>query len=431
MKQRVFWKILVGFWITSLLISQAVWLMFVILRPPETPIDTAPFVSSAVIALLEREGGPRLRQDISRWPGFWRQQVEIVPSSKDSPGTIRGGDGQSYRIIIHPPPVHHRHNHYPFDQPWQVMVASVIGSLAFSGILAAYLTAPVGQLRAGFKRLAEGDFNARLGPLIGRRRDEIADLALDFDAMAARLQELVTHRDRLLAGVSHELRSPLARLQLAIGLALKYPDKTKTSLERISSEARKLDEMVEELLTLARLESGVESGDQYIDLAEIVRQIAEDAQFEGSSKGVGVTSEVRSAHGHELIFAGNGTLISRAIENIVRNALRFSKQGQTVHISLIERDHSFLITVQDEGPGIATQKLEWLFQPFVKGNGEDGGGFGLGLAIAQRAIRAHQGSITARNRPEGGFEICIALPVCSHEGTAPFKNDLVQTASLG
>ena len=410
MSKRVFWKILIGFWVTSLLISEVVWLLFVVLGPPETVIDTGPFVSTAVTALLERDGGERLRQDIRKWPPYWQKQVEIVPAAAGAPGAVRGADNLNYRIVIHPPPDHHRHEHSFFSPPWQLVVVSIIGGLTFSAILAAYLTAPVGKLRAGFKRLAEGDFEARLGKSVGRRRDEIADLAHDFDAMASRLQELVTHRDRLLAGVSHELRSPLTRLQLAIGLAQKYPDKKDASLQRISREAEKLDEMVEEILTLAKLESGVDADEEYVDIADVTRQIAEDANFEGAEKGITVAFSSAIPDASEAIVMGSGKLIARAIDNIVRNALRFSSQGKTVHIALEQRGEAVAISVRDEGPGIAADELANLFKPFVQGAGGDGNGFGLGLAIAERAILAHQGTIAARNLAEGGLEICMTLP---------------------
>lgn len=409
MSKRVFWKILIGFWVTSLLIAQVVWLMFVVLRPPENVVDTGPFVSTAVTALLEREGGKRLRQDINKWPVYWQKQVEIAPVAANSPGSIRAADNASYRIIIHPPP-ERRHDHSFFTPPWQVVVVSIIGGLAFSAILAAYLTSPVGRLRAGFKRLAEGDFEARLGKSVGRRRDEIADLAHDFDAMASRLQELVTHRDRLLASVSHELRSPLTRLQLAIGLAQKYPDKKDSSLQRISREAEKLDEMVEELLTLAKLESGVDADEEYVDIADVTRQIAEDANFEGAAKGIAVAFNSEIQEPSEAIVTGSGKLIARAIDNIVRNALRFSSKGKTVHIDLRQGKETVTILVRDEGPGIAAGQLENLFKPFVQGAGGDGNGFGLGLAIAERAILAHHGTISARNLTGGGLEICMIIP---------------------
>lgn len=416
MKRRVFWKILVGFWITSLLISQGVWLMFVLLRPQENEtIDTAPFVSSAVTALLQREGGQKLRDDIHKWPNFWRKQVELTAAPAGAPGAIKGADGASYKILIHPMPVHHRHDHGPLDPPWQVVLVSIVGGLAFSGILAAYLTAPVARLRSGFRRLAAGDFAARLGPAVGTRRDEIADLAHDFDSMAERLQELVTHRDRLLAGVSHELRSPLARLQLAIGLAQKYPEKSATSLERISREANKLDEMVEELLTLSKLESGGSTDEEYFDLGQVVQVIADDAQFEGASRKISVVCDVQPDPGEDAVVAGSGKLVSQAVENIVRNALRFSTAGQVVKIAMASENESFVVTVQDEGPGVPNDQLEAVFKPFVQGSGGEGQGFGLGLAIAERAILAHAGSIVAANRVPRGLEIRITLPAAPRQ----------------
>lgn len=417
MNRRVFWKILIGFWITSLLMSQGVWLMFVLLRPAPEPdgMDWASFASSAATAMLERDGGPRLQDEIRKWPNYWRTQVEIAPAAAGTPGAVKSEDGKSYKVIVHPRPPRHGHDRGPFDPPWEVVLASAIGGLAFSAILAAYLTAPVARLRAGFRRLAQGNFDARLGPSVGRRRDEIADLAHDFDAMAARLQELVTHRDRLLAGVSHELRSPLARLQLAIGLAQKYPERTEASLQRISQEAGKLDDMVDELLILSRLESGVETEDDYFDLAQVVREIAEDASFEGTARGILVDCDIQTEDDDDTLVSGNGKLIARAIENIVRNALRFSSEGQTVRIALNRQHNAYTVTVRDQGRGVPEHQLEAVFKPFMQSAGGDGEGFGLGLAIAQRAIRAHHGTISARNMAEGGFEIRVALPAATTE----------------
>ena len=236
---------------------------------------------------------------------------------------------------------------------------------------------------------------------MGRRRDEIADLAHDFDKMAIRLEELVAARDRLLADVSHELRTPLARLNLAIGLARQDPAKLATSLDRISGEAAKLDEMVGELLTLAKLESGQAKGEDYFNFAEIVKAVVQDARYEAQGKGVDVQIDIEPAdENFEWIALGSGKLISRAIENIVRNAVRYSSEGGKVRAVLRRDGATYNLKVTDEGPGIPDEAMAALFMPF--GVSADGFGFGLGLAIAQRAVAVHGGSIAARNlKPKG------------------------------
>ena len=185
------------------------------------------------------------------------------------------------------------------------------------------------RIRTGFDRLARGDFSVRLTPDIGRRRDEIADLARDFDTMAKRLEELVSARDRLLAGVSHELRSPLERLQLSIGLARQDPSKVETSLDRIGREAERLDEMVGEILTLSKLESGVRHAADYFDFADVVQLVTEDAKFEAAPQGVVVELRTDPAdQDAEWLALGSGRLISHmAVENILRNALRLFQAG--------------------------------------------------------------------------------------------------------
>jgi two-component system OmpR family sensor kinase len=165
---------------------------------------------------------------------------------------------------------------------------SVVGALFFSGVLAFYLTRPVQRIRKGFASLAGGDLATRLRPQIGRRRDEIADLAKDFDTMAERLQQLVLMRDQLLHDVSHELRSPLARLNQAIALVRQDPANTDTSLRWIETEIRRLDELVGELLSLARAESGESSRDQYFDLPALIDTVVANANFEARAQSVTV-----------------------------------------------------------------------------------------------------------------------------------------------
>ena len=424
MRKLVFWKILLGFWITTILITQGTWLMFTLLRP-EQPVQQQPepdrVTTIAVIAakdILERDGADAFANQLKSWPGFLQQQIKMQPGTvAGAAATGNSADGKPYSLVVRPsqrPRRDRDHERGPFDIPWEVVIVSVIGGLGFSFILAWYLTSPVQRIRAGFDRLARGDFGVRLTPSIGRRRDEIADLARDFDTMAKRLEELVSARDRLLAGVSHELRSPLARLQLSIGLARQDPTKVETSLDRISREAQRLDEMVGEILTLSKLESGVRHAEDYFDFADVVHLVTEDAKFEAAPQGVQVELSIASTHhDDEWLALGSGRLISHAVENILRNALRFSKQGQTVNVTLDrDTDGMFRLTVTDEGPGVSDTLLASLFKPFVQGDGANQG-YGLGLAIAERAIAAHGGTISAHNRTSGGLCVVVCLPPSS------------------
>jgi two-component system OmpR family sensor kinase len=417
MKRRLFWTILIGFWLTFILISQGIWLAFSLARPdPEVSyMRSVARISVAAASSAIRAGGePAFQAESRTWPQDWRNRVQVRPASSPlNPRapvvseTANAPDGTAYRVSYYPQLG--SHNHGFFGIPMQVVLSVVIGGLGFSAILAWYLTNPIRRMQKGFGRLAQGDFATRLGPSMGRRRDEIADLAHDFDKMAIRLEELVAARDRLLADVSHELRTPLARLNLAIGLARQDPAKLATSLDRISGEAAKLDEMVGELLTLAKLESGHAKSEDYFNFAEIVKAVVQDARYEAQGKGVDVQLDIEPAdENFEWITRGSGKLVSRAIENIVRNAVRYSSEGGKVSAVLRTDGRLYNLKVTDEGPGIPEDAMAALFTPF--GVSADGFGFGLGLAIAQRAVAVHGGSIAARNLKPKGLEMAVTLP---------------------
>lgn len=424
MKGRLFWKILVAFWLTFLISSQAIWLMFMLMRPSEQSDyvrDIADRTIAAATSAIKRGGDQELRIQRDSLPRDRIGRLEVYrDTGKPDPRpalarTIAiGPDGTRYSISYYQrdPP----HHGGVFEIPPEVLFVELIGGLIFSAVLAWYLTKPVHRMRAGFGKLAQGDFSTRLGHTMGRRRDEIADLAHDFDIMAARLEELVAARDRLLAerdqlsaDVSHELRTPLARLNLAIGLARQDPTKLDASLDRIRGEAMKLDDMVGELLALTKLEGGQTPSDDYFNFAEVVRAVIQDASFEASAKQLEVTLDISpSDEAFEWIARGNGKLISRAIENIVRNSLRYSPEKGKVLANLRFSNGAYDLTVQDEGPGIPKERLGSVFRPF--GVSADGFGFGLGLSIAHRAIAVHGGTINLRNRQPRGLETRITIP---------------------
>lgn len=417
MKRRLFWKILIGFWLTFLLVSQGIWLIFTLLRsePTDYQRNVANISVTAAASAIHEGGEAELRTQRDSWPREQRRQLAVMPA--DAPAdrrpvlataTARAPDGKSYRIVYRAPQQRGGRGGF-FDIPWEVVGGFAVGGLLFSAILAWYLTQPIRWMRVGFGRLAQGDFTTRLGPQIGRRRDELADLAHDFDQMAVRLEELVAARDRLLADVSHELRTPLARLNLAIGLARQDPAKLETSLDRITSEAGKLDKMVGELLTLAKLESGRSRGNDYFDFAEIVKAVVQDARYESAAKTLSVDLDfVPGTEDLEWLCLGSSKLMSRAVENIVRNALRYTPENGRIRAVLRRDGDLFRLAVMDEGPGIPEEALSTLFTPFsVSG---DGAGFGLGLAIAQRAVAVNGGTISAHNRTPHGVEINVAIP---------------------
>ena len=423
MKRLLFWKILVGFWVTFIFMTQGTWLLFTLFRPlpeqSEYARGMARMSVEAAASAIRRGGEEAFRAQVVTWPA--KNQIEIRSAETKSLSArdnhqgqplaeqvVKSPDGKSYIVSAFPRQTSHSHG--PLGIPPEVLITGIVAGLIFSLILAWYLTRPIEQIRKGFDRLAHGDFSVRLGPAMGRRTDEIADLSHDFDKMAGQLGELVLARDRLLADVSHELRTPLARLNLAIGLARQGSSNLDDALSRISGEAVKLDEMVGELLSLAKLESNPDDGEDYFNFAEVVESVVRDARYEAAPKHVEIALEVRpNSADFEWVARGSGKLISRAVENIVRNAVRYSPDGGIVKIALSHTSDKILLTVDDNGPGVFDEALPAIFDPFSKS--ADGFGFGLGLAIARRAITVHGGSISAQNRKPNGLRLTVVFPL--------------------
>src|SRR5262249_6667616 len=250
-------------------------------------------------------------------------------------------------------------------------------------LLALYLTSPVVRLRAATQRLAQGDLTARAGSQGSRRSDEIAQLVRDFDTMAERLENSVKAQARLLNDISHELRSPLARLNVALALARQRTGpEAQSALERTDLEACRLNDLIGGLLTIARLESGNESLQRSpVHLGEMIHDIVDDADFEAQSRNCRVAARIKQ----DALVMGTPSLLNSAIENVVRNATRYTREGTTVQISLELRDgadgEQAVIQVTDSGPGVANELLDKLFRPFYRiddSRGRQTGGVGLG-----------------------------------------------------
>lgn len=443
MRGRLFWKILSGFAITFFLMVEALWLLVTFYGDPPRPVRDL-YVTRiipgemATAALLLRQGGrPAFDDWLATQPPATQTALTATPpepGSRPQTGIEVGREAMTLDVVtadggvwhltrqltdLMPPPPDRGPLHIPPD----VLLMGAAGGLLFSAVLAWYLTRPILRLRDGFERLARGELGVRLGASMGRRRDELADLARDFDVMAARLQQTVSARDRLLHDVSHELRSPLARLQMAVGLVRQSPARIESTLARLDLETARLNAMVGELLTLSRVESDVPRHEDYVDLHGLIASVTGDARFEAVPLAVTVESRITPAatlSATGMIVKGSAELLRRAIENVIRNALRFSPPGGTVLVTVGVDDagHCHVLTVDDSGPGVAPDLLATMFDPFVRGvdgtaaagSSQSGQGYGLGLAIARRTIEAHGGSITARNRPEGGLSVVVTLP---------------------
>ena len=250
--------------------------------------------------------------------------------------------------------------------------------------------------------------DVRIAGEVDNRHDEIGALARQFDEMAERITGLLKRQKRLFHDVSHELRSPLARISIAIALAQKNPQKTDELLERIERDVQSLDALVDELLTYARLDDNAPMNFEVLNIVALIEGVVDDANFEGSAKNVSVRL---NAPKQCLVNTHVDTLL-RAVENLIRNAIRYSPPQSTIDVDVATTQSQAVITVADHGPGMPEDEIERMFDPFVRGkNQATGNGFGLGLAIAKRAVERHGGSLSAANRPEGGLMMTITLPL--------------------
>jgi two-component system sensor histidine kinase CpxA len=339
--------------------------------------------------------------------------------------TRASSDGKHrYTLVMGLPPGPLRVFIGPRGLPFQGLLIAILSSGLVCYFLAWYVTKPVAQLRAATQKLAAGDLTARAGHSYrrSRRRDEIAGLIRDFDTMAGRLELLVKAQSRLLNDISHELRSPLARLNVALGLARQRSGPESASmLERIELEASRLNELIGRLLTLARLEDGEQRVPATpVLLDEVVQNVTEDAEFEAQARHCHVRSDIQAGN---WAVRGEASLLHSAIENVVRNAIRYTREGSTVEIHLERRDSpagtEAVVGVADCGSGVPPDALEKLFQPFYRlddDRGRQTGGVGLGLAITERAVRFHGGRVAAFNRAEGGLLVEIHLPLLMQGG---------------
>lgn len=298
------------------------------------------------------------------------------------------------------------HNIYHF--PIGIALLIAIGlTLLVSWTLARLYTRSLNQLDNAMKQFASGELDTRSPQELCSTNTEVSNLARVFDYLADRIQTLITRQQRLFHDVSHEIRSPLTRISVAIELAKREPSRTTSTFNRIQKEVDNIDDLLESILTYARLENNVTTPTSVVGLADIVESVAENLRFEGESRSITVNLQIKG----DPVINADGRLLTRAFDNIGRNALRHSPNGAKIELSLTEEDQYFLFTCRDEGPGLPENELPHIFAPFVRGNHEaTGTGYGLGLAIARRSVLVHEGSIEARNIRPHGLEILIRLP---------------------
>jgi signal transduction histidine kinase len=289
-----------------------------------------------------------------------------------------------------------------------VVTLAVIMAAGTALLLAKSFASPIVRLQRATRALAAGTLEARVGKPFDQRKDEIGTLARDFDAMAEKIQALVTDKEVLLRDVSHELRSPLARIRVALALAERKSDAaTRDDLERIDQETERLDQLVGQILTLARLRSSRLEDHVDVDLSHLVTEVIADAKFEQADASIDFEPVTVPP------IQGNAGELTSAIENVLRNAILHSGPAAEVEVSVKRAGPNVVITIADHGPGVPEADLKRLFEPFFRvdpSRDHKQNGYGIGLAIAASIVDRHSGTITARNRPGGGLAVSLSLP---------------------
>ncbi|EJL07083.1 Signal transduction histidine kinase [Pseudomonas sp. NFPP07] len=411
---RLFWKLFLAFWLaTSLTFFVGVGILLLSGSLPGDPHLEVILASEE--QLLQQYGIDSGRQLLTVWRHPPDQAVGVYDSSDrllaGSPvahpvyeKTLVSKEGLRLSLKSSLVPGDHRR---PPGRLIPLLIGTLMSAL-FSAYMAYYLAWPLAHLRRAMGYVAQGRFETRVKPMMGARRDEIVDLAEDCDRMANQLKLLVEAQQHLLHDISHELRSPLTRMQAAIGLLRQDPMQLEM-LGRIERESERMDTLIEALLTLARLQGRPESIEREpLDIVELLAVIVEDARFEAGMKGCQVSLQACPG----FVSRGNGELLYRCFENVIRNAVRHTAAGTGVQVSahIDLSAQGLTVRIIDRGPGVESAWLQSMFQPFERGVGEAAAGFGLGLAIAARAVELHGGSIEARNEPGAGLAVEIRLP---------------------
>lgn len=455
--RSLFLKIFFWFWATVIATGVALVLTWIVLQPKNAPLqqsmsnlsDLAWISGTAAVDVLEQHGAAAASAYIHQLHQRTRLKSCLMDSAgnviagadcaafsdigprvpaSDAPAftarhnflrvvvTIRGKSGRPYVYGVEsmehrgPPPGITRGG---ILLRWSVPLL-VSGFICY--LLTRHLTTPVLRLREASQHLAAGDLSSRAASGMERRGDEMGSLVRDFNAMAARIEELVSGQRQLIYDISHELRSPLARLNVALDLARERKG-TDPAFDHMEQDIECLDAMIERLLTVARLDTTAPAVmTTRVDLTELVSQIVRTAEFELQER----QGEIRLSSAGEYFVQGNPELLHSAIENVIRNAIRYTGSGNMVDVRLeaAAKPSVVRVLVRDYGQGVPEPELTRIFQPFYRvadDRNRESGGTGLGLAIASRVASIHNGTITARNASPHGLEIEICLPMANSE----------------
>lgn len=442
---RLFWKIFVSLWLAIVAIAMTVdWVVDAMFQrelraSPELSVGYRAELASGLVAMsLSRDGVEATQSLFAQWAGKRPLPVMVVDEAgqdligrtvsaealkqarqllKDNPAAtavhdVRALDGRLYLLFVPlpmlpatPPSLHvyKAQSSLPAE-----FTAMTLLSLLFALGLSWYLYRPIRHLHEANRRFAAGDMSTRVGPLIGNRSDEVADLAHDFDEMARCVEATVSAKTRLLHDVSHELRAPLSRMQLALALMRRRPDSSSEMHDRLEYEIDRLDRTLTETLSLSRLESKAPVTDQEcVNLVELLEDIVSDVQFEAGFSRNRIDLDASGT----VLVRGRSELLRSALENVIRNGILHTPAQAPVHVRLTEAANGVVrVSVCDHGGGIPEDELASVFEPFFRGRGA-GAGHGLGLSIVRRAVEVHGGRVSAANLAQGGLSVTLELPV--------------------
>jgi two-component system sensor histidine kinase CpxA len=441
---RLSWKVFFGFWIATILvilISTGLNRWFADDDAPTNISDRADAITDEV-AMIAKQRGVR---GVETWQRTFASPLRLTISLKKDGGELlvgrRAEDWQgpaiksNFQTLMRDVLVPDigtailTTTFYGRDRPSTVPNRSALRHFALmiivSGVvcwlLAQFLASPIRHVSHATRQLANGDLGARVDDEVNKRQDEVGMLARDFNMMATRLERQVETQRRLLRDVSHEVRSPLARINVALELGRKHAnDAFQALLDRIALDTTRLDTLIGHLLQLARTENQDEQQSyQYIDLTALVREVVTDVDFEAQADKI----QIHATELTQTWIHGEPAALRSAVENLLRNAIHYSSVCETVDIKLTHVNTNGIdrarLSVRDRGPGVPEAALDKIFQPFYRvsdARERDSGGTGLGLAIVAQAASLHGGAVNARNYPSGGLEITLdlALPDAEH-----------------
>jgi signal transduction histidine kinase len=457
--RSLFIKVFLWFWVAMLLVGTTLIFSvaetqttFVQEREDQRDREQAPYFAATLADVYERQGPTALSTYLKYPPPpyaslyFFTEDDreiagrvvtsivnEIAQRARDSGQTqiaatregrllgqsAAGPSGKHYILILQTTAHHPVTNLFlqakPATQVLRITAVFLVAGLVCLW-LARQVTAPVRKLSEAARQLGGGNLAARVGKSSIQQHDEIADLSRDFNHMAEQIESLISAQRRLIGDISHELRSPLTRLSVALGIARRHASpECSHALDRMELEVERLNELIGNLLKLARFESGADlmkPSPVILDL--LLRDVVQDADFEARNRN----RIVRVARVDSCSVEGSEELLRSAVENIVRNAVNYTAEGTEVEVSLERVRDSFeeraVIRVRDHGNGVPQEALEHIFQPFYRiddSRERSAGGVGLGLAITERAVRLHGGRITAENSSSGGLIVELYLPL--------------------